>query len=131
MIGGVELQFLDHVADIRRLDHHDARGFENGGKSCDEAAQIGNMGQHIVGVDHVGELAVGAQSRGEVGRKEFADRFDATLARYLGDVAGRFDAENRNAGVAIILQQVAVIAGDLDHAASGTERAVLDQPLGQ
>ena len=44
-------------------------------------------------------------------------------ARDLGDVGGRLDAEHRHAERQEVLQQIAVVAGELDDEAVGPEAA--------
>ncbi len=90
----------------------------------DEAVEVGDVRQHVVGVDHVGALALRARSaRGERLAEELDDRVGCRFASATcGDVARRLDAEHRHAGLLVVLQQVAVVAGDLDHQARPAPR---------
>ena len=65
----------------------------------DEAVQVGDVGQHVVGVEHVGPLALGDElARASVRAEELAERRNAALlAGDLGDVARRLDAQHRHA----------------------------------
>ncbi len=51
---------------------------------------------------------------------------DAALDRHLGDVGGRLDTQARDLGGHRVLQQVAVVAGDLEHQAGSAELEALD-----
>jgi hypothetical protein len=60
-------------------------------------------------------LPSAASSRAVSRPKKRCQRRDAPLLRRRGDVARRLDAEHRHAAALEVLQQVAVVAGDLDH----------------
>ena len=80
-----------------------------------EVVQIGHVGQHVVADEQVGLFALGGQCPCGVGAEEAASASGhLLLARGLGDIGGRFDAEHRNARCDEVLQQIAVVARDLD-----------------
>ena len=85
----------------------------------DEVVEVGHVREHVVAEQQVGlrpargELV--ARSRG----RRSAPRVGMPCAsRGLGDVGRRLDAEHRHAALDEVLQQVAVVAGDLDHLAA-------------
>ena len=61
VVDGVELDMLDEVADVGVLDGQHAVVGEQGGESADEVVEVGHVGHHVVGHDHVGRDR--AQSR--------------------------------------------------------------------
>ena len=85
------------------------------------------MRQHVVGDEQVGAASVRGELARELAAEEPHDRRDAELARRLGDVRGRLDAERRDAALDEVLQQVAVVARDLDDQAVGAEAEALDR----
>ena len=78
--------------------------------------------------------ALGQQARREPGVEELGQRRHAAFARGLGHVDGGVDAEDVDPGALEILEQVAVVAGELDDAAGAVQPALdhqrVDQRLG-
>ena len=80
-----------------------------------EVDDVGHVGEDVVGDDQVGPAVLG----GDVGLPVSSPRKRTSvgtplLDRRLGDVGGRLDAEAADAAVAHVLEQVAVVARDLD-----------------
>ena len=80
----------------------------------DEATDVWHVRHDVVGVDDVGRAAFGGERGGQRLTEELRDRVDAAAAGHLGDVGGRLDAEHRHARRDVVLQQVPVVAGDLE-----------------
>ena len=72
------------------------------------------MRQHVVGVDDVGLLAFRGELLREVATEEILQRLDAAFARRGDRARGGIDAEHGNALLPVILQEVAVVARELD-----------------
>ena len=73
-------------------------------------------------------LPVGHQPRREIASKELDDRRDVLLVSgHGGDVRRRLDPEHGHAGLLKVLQQIAVVAGDLDDETLGAEPALVDE----
>ncbi len=118
VVDRVELGLVDQVLDVRHLDHGHARLLEHDPQSLDESVEVGHVGQHVVRVDDVGQLAAVGQFERQPLIEESGERRHAVLApRHFGHVDRRLDPQHRDASLLVILQQVAVIAGDLDHQA--------------
>ena len=73
------------------------------------------------GISNAGTLTITASTlsgnsarAGGGGAEERRPGLDAALARHRADVRRRLDAEHRDARLAKVLQQIAVVAGDLD-----------------
>ena len=86
----------------------------------DEVVEVGHLRQHVVADDEVGLRALGDQLLGE----PRAEEIDAASGRpsrrpRFGDVGRRLDAEHGHAERQEVLQQIAVVAGQLDHQAVG------------
>src|SRR6478752_2609306 len=111
MVDRVELQLVDKIVQIRRFDDGNAPGFEQPLDAAGESIGIGNMGEDIVGVDDVGELALRCQPAGKLLVEELHDRRNALgLDRELGDVGRWLDAEHRDTALLVELQQVSIVA---------------------
>ena len=125
VVDGVELVLRDQPLQVRELERDDALRLEQERHAGDEVVEVRHLRQHVVADDEVGPLALGD----ELGRQPLAEELDparyALLHRDLGDVGGRLDAEHRHAQRQEVLQQIAVVAGQLDHQAVGPK----PQPL--
>ena len=127
VIDRVEFDVLDQVLDVRRFDHHHPVVLEQRPKALHHAVEIGHVCQHIVRMNHVGPLASVGQALRDGRLKELADGRHALLLRNPRDVASRFHAQHGNAGLHVVLQQIAVVAGNLHHQAVWPQLPLLDQ----
>ena len=93
----------------------------------DEVVEVGDVGEDVVGDQQVGAAALGHEPGGELAAEELDDGLDAPLPGDLGDVGGGLDAERRDAALDEVLEQVAVVAGELDHQAVRAEPEALDR----
>jgi hypothetical protein len=126
VVDGVELVLLDELLQVRELDRDDALGPEQRGDARDKAVQIGHLGEDVVADDQVGHGPLARELRSQLGAEELGERGNALVLGHLGHVEGRLDAENGDALLDEPLEQVAVVARDLDNQAVGREL----QPLG-
>ena len=127
VIDRVEFDVVDQVLDVRRFDHHDPVVLEQRPKSLHHAVEIGHVCQDIVRMNHVGPLASVSQTLGDGCLKKLADGRHALLLRDPRDVACRFHAQHGNAGLHVVLQQIAVVAGNLHNQAVWPQLPLLDQ----
>ena len=99
-------------------------------KAGDEVVEVGHVRHDVVGGD-AGRRAVPSATRSAADSlaEEPHHRLDALRPRHLGDVGRRLDAERRDAALDDVLQQVAVVAGDLDHEGVSAEAEALDRRL--
>ena len=128
VVDGVEFERGDEIADIGRLDDGNAVGLEHLFEATDEPIGIGNVGEDVVGVDHVGELAFRREPPGKLLVEELDKRRDALGGdRELGDVGRRLDAENGDASLLVELQQISVVARHLDDQARRAQPSTADE----
>ena len=95
MVDGVEFDVVQHVPEGRHLDDCHSIRLQHRPDPVDEPAEIGDVRQHVVGVEDVRAEAVGSQLAREVAPEEFAHGPNAAFFRYDGDVPCRLDPENR------------------------------------
>ncbi len=85
------------------------------------------MREHVVGDQQVRPAALGHEAGRQLPAEELDHGLDPTLPRRLGDVRGGLDPERRYAPLDDVLEQVAVVAGQLDHQAVRVEPEALDR----
>ena len=124
VIDRVELAPADHLADVRDLDEAEPLRRQDRAQAGGEAVDVGHVGHHVVGMDDGGRLALGDQPLGEVLAEELRDGGDPSLARDDCDVLGGLDAEDLDPDIAVVLQEVPVVARDLDDEIVRAERAL-------
>ena len=125
MIDRVELVLVDQPLEVRELQRDHAFGLQKLRHPGREVVEIGYLRQHIVADDQVGALALGGQLRCELAPEEVDQRRDALVDGDLGDIGGRLDADHGHLQRREVLQQVAVVAGELHREALRPEA----QPL--
>ena len=122
VIDRVELDVLDQLEKMRKLDGHGAVGLQQQGDAGDKVIELRHMREHIVADDQIGLPALARQGPRQMLAEELDQGRNADLLRRGGDGIGRIDAEHRHAHGDEILQQIAVVAGKFDHQAVGVER---------
>ncbi len=130
MVDRVELDVVDQVAHPRVLDRDHPVGGEPVGDAGDEAVEVGDVGHDVVGDDHVGRAQLVAQLAGHLQAEEGTPRSHARLVGRSHLVGSGIDPHHGDAVLDEVAEQVAVVAGQLDHQAVGAEVPVADQPLG-
>ena len=63
VIDRVELHIVDQVQQMREFDREHAVGLEQDRGAGDEIVDVGHMGQHVLGGEEIGAMAVAAASR--------------------------------------------------------------------
>ena len=121
VVDGVELVVLHQLEQVRELHGDDAVGGEQHRHSRDEVVEIGHVGQHVVAEEEVGADALATRLAGQLGAEELDACRDAAFNRRRRDVRGRLDPEHGDAALDEVLEQVAVVARDLDDLAVGAE----------
>ena len=81
MIDRVELDVVDEVLDVRDLEDGHAIVAQHGPEAAHEAFEIGDMGQHVVGVNDGGATPSGDERVREGRAEKRALRGDAARAR--------------------------------------------------
>jgi hypothetical protein len=116
VVDRVELAVFDQWAQVGDLEYGYALVHQDLGNAAHEAACIRNVCQDVVGMQDLGLDACACEFFGELLGEEGVSGLDSLLARRLDRPFGRVDAEHGDATFGIELQQVAVIARQLDHA---------------
>ena len=129
MVDRVVLDALQQPRDVRHLERRDAPGCEQCLHPGGEVVDVGDLGQDVVAHDQIGPAAVRDQPLGEIVSEELGQGRHAAVDRRLGDVRGRLDPEHRDALRQEMLQEIAVVRGELDHEALGAETLTLDHRL--
>src|ERR1019366_739686 len=127
MVDRIELAMLDQRLVVGRLDHCHTILFEEPGDRCDKAIGVGNVSEHVVGMNDVRAYPLCMKRLGKVTREESAARGHANLLGGGGGAVGRIDAKHTDSRLNIVLQQIAVVAGQLDDEAIRTQTATRDK----
>src|SRR6185312_8097156 len=110
----VELISVDRLEEVRKLDGDDAGRGEQDFHSPDEIIQVGDLGEHVVAEYEVGLLADVRELTGGVDSKKFHQSWDALGFGHLRHVGGGLDTESGNPALHEVLEEVSIVAGDLD-----------------
>ena len=100
-------------------------GLEQAGEAAHKVVDVRHMGQHVVGGDQVGLAASAGQFVGQSHAKKALHHLQAQRPRRLGGAGRRLYAVAGNASLLHVLQQVAVVRRDLDHAAACAQAQAL------
>ena len=126
MVDRVELVELDQPQQVRELHRDHAALGEQDLHAADEVVEVGDVGEDVVAQQQVGLEVAGDLPRG-VDAEELHERAarprSSAAAR---DVGGRLDAEHRDAALHEVLQEVAVVGGELHDLAGAVEPEALD-----
>ena len=114
VVDRVELDAVEQVLHVRHLDHPVPARAEELGDPGDEAVQVRHVREHVVGVHQVGPDPFGHELAGELTPEERAAGRDPPLLGYGGDVPCGIHAEHAHAGFAVVLEQVPIVARQLD-----------------
>ncbi len=126
MVDGVELVPLDQPDQVWELDRDDALRGEDAIHAGGEVVEVGDVGEDVVGDEEVGAAALGGEPVGDRAAEELHDGLDALGAGGLGDVGGGLDAQRRDAQFGHVLEQIAVVARELDDEAVAVEAEAVD-----
>src|SRR5688572_3799118 len=122
MVDRVELIAFHQPEQVRELQRENAVGLEQSPEPTDEVVQVRDLGEYVVADKEIR----GPPGRGEALRHAFTEevnhRGDATVQGDLRHVAGGLHAEHWNPPGQKVLQQVAIVAADLDDPTRLTER---------
>ena len=114
VVDGVELVVPHQLEEVRELHGDDAVGGEQRGHAADEVVEVGHVREHVVAQQQVGSRALVAEPRRQLGAEELDQRRDPAFLRRRRDVGRRLDAEDGQLALDEVLEEVAVVAGDLD-----------------
>ena len=94
-----------------------------------EVVELGDLREHVVRDDEVGGAALRHQLARQAGVEEVDDRLDTPLACRRRDVRRRVDAERGNPLAHEVLQEVAIVRGQLEHEAAPVEVEALGDEI--
>lgn len=114
VVDGVELHLGQQAGQVREFEGRHALRLQQDLEAAGKAADVGDMGEDVVRGHQVGGMVLVAQGGGGVGVEEGDAGRHALLFGQAGGVAGGFDAKDGDAHGDEVLQQVAVVRGDLD-----------------
>src|SRR6266436_4260522 len=127
VVDGVEFGVFDEIDGVRKFEDDAAFGLEKGFEAGDEVVGVWCVGEDVIAEDEVGFFARDGEFFGDVIAKEFDEGFDAFFARDFGDVSGGLDAEAGDFGFGEVLQEITVVAGDLDDVTLVIEREIANE----
>ena len=130
MVDRVELDALDEPDDVRELERRHALRVEQDRDPGHEVVEVRDLGQDVVADDEVGVPALAHQALGEVAAEELRQRRHAARLRGRGHVVRGLHAEDGHAAGHEVLEQVAVVARQLDDEARPAQVAALDHRVG-
>ena len=125
MIDRVVLQVLDELREVRELERRRPTGCEQRRDALDEVVDVRDLRQDVVAENEVGLPALLCELASQVRAEELRHRFHPERDGRVRDIQRRLDAEHRDALRQEVLQEVAVVRGDLDHEAVRPEREAL------
>src|SRR6185312_3752058 len=126
VIDRVELAVIDEIAHVRCFDDCNTIVLQQRRDAGNEAVRVGDVGQDVVGVNDVRDLALPGEIPRELRSKKGLERVDAALARDRDRAWCGIDAQHGYAALPIELQQITVIAGELDDQALWPQALLFD-----
>src|SRR6185503_18408608 len=114
VIDRVELVELHELHEVRKFERKEAVGGEQLRNAGYEVVQVRNVREHVVAEDQVGGAVLGAERLRRLLAEKLHDGGDLLLDRGLRNACSRLDAEAANARGDEVLEQVAIVARNLD-----------------
>ena len=134
VVDGVELEELQEIQEVGHLDEGRAARREDGADAGGESAQVRHVSEHVSREQQVRFAMLSPERLRERLGEELRDRRDALPPRLRGDVARGLDTQHPDGDARELLQDGAVVAGDLHDQAVAPEADLaageLDQLLG-
>ena len=126
VVDRVELVFRHQARQMRKLHCDHAPRRKQHFDAADEVVDVGNVRQHVVAEEDICTSMLGSDFGRGLAPEESHDGRNTLVDRAPGHVRRRFDAQHRHTAGDEMLQQVAIVAGDLHHLAGCAEREALD-----
>ena len=131
MIDGIKLDLLDQIEKMRKFYGEDARFTKQDGNACNKIIDVGNMRHHVVCGHQIGLKSVFRKPGRRFNTEKCDLRFNASGFRGFGDIGRRLYSENRNTFGQKMLQQITVVAGNLDNEGIAVKSELLRQFIGE
>src|SRR5471032_985461 len=129
MIDGIELVVADQLQQVREFDRNAPTGSESELETLHKVLDVGNVSKHIVCRYQVRRFSGCGEFRALLLSKKCNVRGDSLFHGHPGDVGRRFNAEDGNAKLLEILEQIAVVAGDFHDSRCSTQLQSFDHIL--
>src|SRR3954469_25816062 len=126
LVNRVELIAIDKVHQVWKLHRDHAAWSEQELHAGYEIVQVRYVCQHIVCREQVGLDAFVHQSLCQISAEILDPRGNTNFSRRFGHFASRLDAQASNASLDEILEQIAVVAGQLDDKARAVQGKAID-----
>src|SRR5512143_2546010 len=104
-----------------KLHRDDTSVVEQDLHAGDEIVNVGHLSEHVVADDEIGALSVCGELPSGFASEEFHEGRHTFGFCHLRDVGSALDAEDRDLAGDEILEQITIIAGELDDVAGGAE----------
>ena len=125
MVDRVVLEALEEPDEVRELERRVPPGASRTATPPTKSLS-GHLGEHVVADHEVGLPPLGGEPLGELDAEELDEGRNAARLGRRRDVRGRVDAEHRDPLRNEMLEQIAVVRGELDDEAVRAEA----QPFG-
>ena len=125
VVDRIELVARDQSRKVRKLHRDDAAGREQPLHAGDKVVEVRHVREDIVSQQKVGTTLLRRDRLRRAAAEEGHARRNSLGFGRVGDVGCRLDAEHRHAPGHEVLQQVAVVAGDLHHHGRARQREAL------
>ncbi len=130
VIDRVELILVDQPLQVWELHGHHAAGLQQQLHAPDEIVQVRHVGQDVVSKQQIRLAVALCDFTRRLAAEKLHFAADALLPCDCGNVGRRFDAQHRHVARDEVLQEVAVVAGDLDDEAAVADFETAAHSLG-
>src|ERR1700724_350704 len=117
VVDGIELVAVNEPLKVRKLQCDHAVGRQQVRHFCGEIVEIRHLRQNVVADNQSCMLTLGDKLLRKLQAEELDQGGNALPAGGLGHVGGRFDARHRHAERQEMLQQISIVACDLEYPA--------------
>src|SRR5262249_21829573 len=121
MVDRVELVLVDQSLEVWKLDGDDAARFEEKRDAANEVVEVGHLRQDVVADDEIRRVTLRDKFLGGAASEEPRDSWNAASDRGSCYVFRGLDAENRDAFGDEVLEEIAVVASELDGVMPGAK----------
>src|SRR5215813_5482159 len=126
VVDRVELVMLDESEQVRKLHGHQTVSLEHLLEAAHKTVEVRHMGEDVVGDQQIGSPAGFCETAGHRFSKELSKSRNTGCLRSHRDIARRFHTEHGDMPSLEELQQVTIVAGDLDDHTFGGEPEALN-----
>ena len=130
VVDRVKLAVVDQILNVRDFDDDHTVFLQEDPDTFHEPVEVGDVGQDVVGDDHVRSDAFVAQPRGQLITEEGAQGPNPGLLGNPGRSLRRIDPKDRDAPLHEVLQHIPIVARELHDEAVRAELPGCDEVLG-